>query len=156
MLNNLEFLLDVDGVLTTGNFFYTIDGKIMKEFGPHDAYSLSNIKNKLRIQFISADKRGFDISKKRISDMGFDLTYVPEEERYNFVKQNFDFTKLIFMGDGDADAKVLKDSFIGIAPKNSRPSALEAADYVTELAGGKGAVAEACDYLEQKLFNKNI
>ena len=32
MLNNLEFLLDVDGVLTTGNFFYTIDGKIMKEF----------------------------------------------------------------------------------------------------------------------------
>ena len=88
--------------------------------------------------------------------MGFNLTYLSEEERYNFVKQNFDFTKLIFMGDGDADAKVLKDSFIGIAPKNSRPSALEAADYVTELAGGKGAVAEACDYLEQKLFNKNI
>ena len=39
MLNNLEFLIDVDGVLTTGKFFYTIDGKVMKEFGPHDAYS---------------------------------------------------------------------------------------------------------------------
>ena len=24
-------MLDVDGVLTTGNFFYTIDGKIMKD-----------------------------------------------------------------------------------------------------------------------------
>ena len=156
MSNNLQFLIDVDGVLTTGKFFYTIDGKVMKEFGPHDAYSLKNLKNKLEIQFISADKRGFEISEKRINDMGFNLTYVTEEERYNFVKKNFDFTKLIFMGDGDADAEVLKDALIGIAPKNSRPSALVAADYVTKLSGGNGAVAEACDYLEQKLFNKSI
>ena len=128
----------------------------MKEFGPHDAYSLKNLKNKLEIQFIFADKRGFEISEKRINDMGFNLTYVTEEERYNFVKKNFDFTKLIFMGDGDSDAEVLNDALIGIAPKNSRPSALVAADYVTKLSGGNGAVAEACDYLEQKLFNKSI
>ena len=156
MIKNYNFVLDVDGVLTNGKFLYSQDGKLMKEFGAHDAYSLKKISSSLNIQFISADKRGFSISEKRITDMGFKLTLVSEDERFSYIKERFSLENLIYMGDGDADAKVLKDSFIGIAPKNSRPSALNAADYVTELAGGNGAVAEACDYLEQKLFNKNI
>ncbi len=82
--------------------------------------------------------------------------YGSEDLIEKIASSKFDFTKLIFMGDGDSDAEVLKDALIGIAPKNSRPSALVAADYVTKLSGGNGAVAEACDYLEQKLFNKSI
>ena len=36
------FVLDVDGVMTTGHFFYTKSGKVMKMFGPddHDALLL--------------------------------------------------------------------------------------------------------------------
>lgn len=30
------FILDVDGVLTSGQFFYTGEGKVMKIFGPDD------------------------------------------------------------------------------------------------------------------------
>ena len=30
------FILDVDGVMTTGNFLYTSEGKAMKIFGPDD------------------------------------------------------------------------------------------------------------------------
>ena len=30
------FLLDVDGVMTTGQFAYTTNGKTMKIFGPDD------------------------------------------------------------------------------------------------------------------------
>ena len=29
-------ILDVDGVMTTGQFLYTADGKVMKVFGPDD------------------------------------------------------------------------------------------------------------------------
>jgi len=35
------FILDVDGVLTTGQFFYTSEGKTMKVFGPDDNDGLS-------------------------------------------------------------------------------------------------------------------
>ena len=69
----MNFLLDVDGVLTSGNF-YSIEGKVLKEFGPHDAYSLKKLKDKINIAFISADKRGYDITEKRISDMGVELS----------------------------------------------------------------------------------
>ena len=30
------FILDVDGVLTDGCFYYSIDGKVLKKFGPDD------------------------------------------------------------------------------------------------------------------------
>ncbi len=143
----MKFLLDVDGVLTSGKFFYSEEGKLFKEFGPHDSYSLKQIKNKLSIEFISADSRGFKISEKRINDMGFNLTLVAEEERYEFVKTNYDFNSLIYMADGDADAPILKESFKGIAPNNSRPLAKESADFVTVSDGGNGAVAEACDWI---------
>lgn len=60
----LNFVLDVDGVMTTGQFLYSSDGKSHKVFGPHDADGLKLIKDKVNISFITADKRGFAISKK--------------------------------------------------------------------------------------------
>ena len=38
------FLLDVDGVMTTGQFIYTENGKAMKVFGPDDHDGLSLLK----------------------------------------------------------------------------------------------------------------
>lgn len=35
------FILDVDGVMTTGHFLYTAEGKVMKIFGPDDNDGLS-------------------------------------------------------------------------------------------------------------------
>ena len=54
------FILDVDGVLTTGTFFYDKNGKLLKEFGPDDHEALKILKKYLKIIFISADKRGFN------------------------------------------------------------------------------------------------
>ena len=152
MRDNLTFILDVDGVLTSGQFLYSIKGKIYKIFGPHDNDGLKMLSDKIDIKFVSADKRGFKISQKRVEDMGFELTHVTEQERYDFITSNYEMDKLIFMGDGDADAKILKEAFIGIAPNNARPSAKSAANYITSCNGGEGAVAEACDWIHQKLF----
>lgn len=152
MISNYTFLLDVDGVLTSGSFFYSIEGKVLKEFGPHDGYSLNKLSKLTNISFISADYRGFEITKKRIEDMGFNVKLVSEEDRYEYVRKNYKFNELIYMGDGDADALIIKESFLGIAPKNARPEAKNSADYVTSCDGGNGAVAEACDWIHQKLF----
>ena len=35
------FILDVDGVMTTGQFFYSTEGKVYKVFGPDDNNALS-------------------------------------------------------------------------------------------------------------------
>src|SRR3990167_374328 len=70
-------ILDVDGVMTTGQFLYTTQGKAIKIFGPDDNDGLSLLKPHLEIRFITGDKKGFPVSKKRIvDDMGFSLDLV--------------------------------------------------------------------------------
>ena len=90
MSNIKNFILDVDGVMTSGKFLYSTKGKIYKEFGAHDSDGLKILSKYINIEFITADRRGLGISKSRISkDMGFKLTLVPEEKiDMNFLKPN--------------------------------------------------------------------
>jgi 3-deoxy-D-manno-octulosonate 8-phosphate phosphatase (KDO 8-P phosphatase) len=147
-----HFVLDVDGVLTDGRFHYTWEGKQMKTFGAHDADGLKMIRDRLDlITFITADRRGYEISKARLDDMGYPLSLVSEEDRYAHVER-LGFANTAFMGDGFHDAPLLRDCAFGFAPANARREALAAADYITPSAGGHGAVMDACLYLKEFLL----
>lgn len=148
-----DFVFDVDGVFTTGQFLYTIDGKFAKIFGPHDADGIKASKEHIRISAISADARGFSITKKRIEDdMGIPLTLVSESDRMDYFIKTYDPEKTIYMADGIHDIPLLKLTSYSIAPDNAYPTAKEAADYVTSLRAGEGAVAEACYHVLEKFF----
>ena len=129
MLKN--FLIDVDGVLTTGQFLYSEEGKAFKIFGPHDSDGLKLIKNNIHKSFISADKRGFEISKKRVEDMGFTVALCSEEDRTKYIENNYNLETLAYMGDGIYDVEIIKKSKLGMCPKNARKEAIEVADFVT-------------------------
>lgn len=149
-------LLDVDGVLTTGQFLYSENGKSYKIFGPHDNDGLKILKGRIDIKFVTADKRGFPISRKRIvEDMGFDLELVPEKDRYEYVKDKYGFKNLIYMGDGYHDTRILKECMFGIAPNNARREARAAADFVTESNSGEGAVLDACLEIVKNIFHED-
>ena len=150
-MKDLVFVLDVDGVMTTGQFLYSETGKKYKIFGPHDNDGLKMLRNRLTIEFISADEKGFSITKKRIvDDMGFNLSLVTEDNRYDYLKGKYGFPKLIYMGDGFYDADILKDCMFGIAPQNARGEAKEAAIFVTPSESGRGAVLDACLEIKNK------
>lgn len=148
------FLLDVDGVLTTGNFFYTKEGKVMKVFGPDDNDGLSLLKPHIEIRFVTGDRKGLEISRKRIvEDMGFELDLVSTIKRIEWIRERYSPEKVIYMGDGIFDHYVMKKVGYSIAPANADPLALKFADYVTMRAGGDRAVAEACLHIMGKFFN---
>jgi len=151
-MEKINFILDVDGVLTTGQFLYSESGKAYKIFGPHDAEGLNLIKDNINIVFISADKRGFLISKKRIEDMGYELILVSEDERYSFIKENYGFENTIYMGDGLSDALLIKDCKFGIAPANARPEAKSVAGFVTLSKSAEGAVCDACLEIKRRFL----
>ena len=147
------FVLDVDGVLNSGQFLYSENGKIFKVFGPHDSDGLKMIRNLLGILFITADKRGFKISKKRIvDDMGYDIKLVAEEDRLAFFREVVGFESTIYMGDGYYDAEILRNCLCGITPNSARIEAKHAADYITDSNAGDGAVLDACLYVKSKYF----
>ena len=148
----MNFILDVDGVMTTGHFIYSAEGKALKIFGPHDADGLKLIKDKINISFITADKKGFDISKRRIEDLGFEIELVSEQDRYNHVKAKFGFENTIFMGDGIFDAPLIRDCQFGIAPANARSEAKAEADFITSSKSAEGAVCDACIEIKRRFL----
>lgn len=147
-----HFIIDVDGVLTDGGFYYSDRGKVMKKFGADDNDALHFIKDTLSIRMVSGDKRGFAITKKRIDDMGFPLDLVSTFERVAWIRKNCNLEETIYMGDGIFDAMVFDAVGYSIAPANAFFQTKEAADYVTKSCGGEGAVAEACFHLMKKFF----
>ena len=144
-MNKILVVSDCDGCLTDGNFIYTADGKVAKIYGPHDNDGVKLLKkNNVSIQFISADGRGFAITKKRITDMKCDIMQCTEEERNKYFAQLIEdnsFNKIIFFGDGIHDAQVKIDHpeiyFIVLA--NARKEAKDVCDYETPSVGGNGA-----------------
>ena len=147
------FILDVDGVMTTGHFLYTVEGKTMKIFGPDDNDGLSLLKPYLEIRFVTGDRRGFDISKRRIvTDMKFPLDLVSTIRRVDWISERYDLEQVVYMGDGIFDHYVMKRVGYSIAPANADILAKKHATYVTQRMGGDRAVAEACLHLLTKFF----
>lgn len=137
-------IFDVDGVFTSGQFIYDESGKRYKIFGPHDSDGIKFLLGQdIFVEAISADKRGFNITRKRMNDIGLPLTLVSESDRESFVRGCGGLKQLCFMGDGHFDAHIFDIVSYAIAPSNAVPIALEKADYVTRASGGNGAVYEA-------------
>jgi 3-deoxy-D-manno-octulosonate 8-phosphate phosphatase (KDO 8-P phosphatase) len=149
------FILDVDGVMTTGHFLYSEKGKMFKVFGPDDNDALCLLKPYLEIRFVTGDKKGFKISKKRINDdMKFNLDLVSTINRIDWIKENYNPEEVIYMGDGIFDHYVMKQVGYSIAPSNADNFAKSASDYVTKRSGGDRAVAEACLHILEKFYKK--
>ena len=153
----LIFIVDVDGTLTTGEYIYDSKGKKLKVFGPDDSDALRILNNFLKIVFVTGDKKGFPISKRRIvNDMKFQLYFVNSFERIEWIKNRFNNYNVIYMGDGIFDHKVFKKVFYSICPKNSGSYLKTKADYVSNFKGGNRAVADACRHILKNFFRKNM
>ncbi len=144
-----SFVCDVDGVLTDGKFGYSDQGKILKMFGSHDAEALKNISFFSSVRFISADERGFEISAKRIRDMGHDLSLVSSSERADFIRAMQLHSNVAFIGDSFSDIPAMRVAEISAAPGSAYPSARKAATIRLACNGGEGAVAEFVHLLER-------
>ncbi len=148
------FILDVDGVMTTGQFIYTENGKAAKVFGADDNDALSLLKQYIKdIIFVTGDKKGYKITYKRIvEDMGYPLNLVSTIDRIKWISDNYNPKEVIYMGDGIFDHYVFRKVGYSIAPSNSDPNAWKYANYVTKRTGGNRAVAEACLHIMEKFF----
>ena len=147
------FLIDVDGVMTTGQFAYTANGKTMKIFGPDDNDALSLLKNLIEIRFVTGDKNGLEITKRRIvDDMNFPLDVVSVVNRIDWISERYNPEEVIYMGDGIFDHFVFQKIGYSIAPANANSLAKKYANFVTTRNGGDRSVAEACLHILEKFF----
>ena len=150
------FILDVDGVITNGQMIYDKSGKKYKIFGQDDHDSLKVIKKYIKIIFVSGDRIGFKISKKRVEDMGFKIKYLPANKRKDWLDNTFGLKNCIYMGDGIFDHLVMKKAFYSIAPIGSLEHVCKSADFVTKNKSANRAVAEAVIHILKVIYGINF
>ena len=144
-------IFDVDGVLSTGQFLYDENGKRYKTFGPDDALALQLLRERISVVIVSGDKRGWDISKKRVSDMGFDLTYAPSLMRVEWLEQRWKANEVFYMGDSFTDIAPSDWARYAICPNDSFYLLRNYVDYICVHDGGHRAVAEAVFKIYEQL-----
>jgi len=146
------FIIDVDGVMTDGKFYYSEKGKIFKCFGPDDNDALKLLNNYIAIQFVTGDKKGFKITKKRITDMKLKVQLVSTIKRLEWIKENFNLSEVIYMGDGIFDHYTMREVGYSISPANADDNCKKYANFITKRNGGDRAVSEACLHILKKFF----
>lgn len=146
-------VFDVDGVLTSGSFLYSIEGKVLKEFGPDDSDALGLLASLTEIRFVTGDRKGFDITRRRISeDMGFALDLVSTHSRASWLQSRYDLSRIVYVGDGIFDHLVMQKVGYAIGIAGALPHVAQSADWVTTRTGGNRAVAEAVLHLIGKFW----
>lgn len=151
-LNNVRLLaLDVDGVLTDGGVYLLEDGQQLRRFDIKDGLGLKRVLE-CGIQVVILSTSNVKIVQHRARALGIEdvfLNVVDKKAVLERICQRRDMglKAVAYMGDDLTDLPVLQAVGFPCAPADAVEAVKEAAVYVTQAAGGRGAVREVCDLL---------
>jgi len=148
-------LMDVDGVLTNGWLFNVPgpDGKMVetKGFDSRDGIGLQWLSWKgIRTGVISG--RVSPATEERARQVKMTYIYQGHIEKVPILEEiladaKIDPSEVAYMGDDLTDVVIMHRVGLAVATANARPEVKAAAHYVTEAAGGNGAVREVVELL---------
>jgi 3-deoxy-D-manno-octulosonate 8-phosphate phosphatase (KDO 8-P phosphatase) len=146
-------LLDVDGVLTDGSIFYDERGREIKRFFVQDGQGIRWLQRVgIEVGFLSG--RSSPAVNKRAREL--EIKYLFQDIRdkikaFEKVLRQADLLpeQVSYMGDDFIDLPLLKRVGLSIGVPNGHPLVYKEVDYITQAAGGNGAVREVCELILQ-------
>jgi 3-deoxy-D-manno-octulosonate 8-phosphate phosphatase, YrbI family len=144
-------LLDVDGVLTDGSITYVSGGGEAKSFHAQDGLGIRLLQDSgVAVGVITS--RSSEAMERRGRDLK--LTYVlqGQQDKLAAYESLLKSTGLrppqtAYMGDDLIDLPLLNRVGFAVAPANAVIEIRQRVHFITELAGGQGAVREICDLI---------
>ncbi|MBL4576103.1 MAG: HAD hydrolase family protein [Opitutaceae bacterium] len=145
------FAMDVDGILTDGTIRISSDGKESKVFSILDGLGLVRLKQE-GIQTAWISGRASEVTTFRAKELKIPHLIQGRIDKLQALGElasdlNLSQHEICYMGDDDIDIDAIRWAAVGITVPDAMPATLEAADYVTIRAAGKGAVREICEHL---------
>lgn len=142
---------DVDGVLTDGGLYFSEGGETLKRFNTLDGHGLKLLQ-RADITPVVITGRDSQALRVRLKALGITHAHFGTEDKLPAAQQTLtalglDWTTAAAMGDDWPDLPVLTRCAFACAPPNAQVEVRQRAHYVTQLAGGCGAVRELCDLL---------
>ncbi len=142
-------ITDVDGVLTDGRITLASDGSEIKRFHVWDGSGIKYlVRGGIAVAFLTG--RTSTVVDARAAELGVEHVRQGAKFKvpaYDELLADLGLTDddVCYIGDDLPDLPVLRRAGVGVAVANARPELLEAADHVTQTAGGKGALRELAE-----------
>lgn len=144
-------ICDVDGVLSDGMIYQGNQGEELKAFNVRDGYGIRCLLTSgIEVAIITG--RSAKLMEDRCRTLGITHLYQGQSDklvafRDLLAKLAITADQVAYIGDDLIDWPVMAEVGLSIAVADAHPLLLPKADYVTHIAGGRGAVREACDLL---------
>ena len=144
-------VLDVDGVLTDGRLYFGARGEALKAFHVRDGVGLKQLQRAgLEIAVISG--RRSPVVAARCRELGVRHVLQGVGDKLAALTRLCARLKLTpaacaCVGDDLPDVPLMRVAALSFAVADAHRAARHAADVVTRLPGGRGAVREVCDHL---------
>lgn len=150
--NDIRLLvLDVDGVLTDGRLYFSSRGEELKCFHVRDGAGIVHLL-RAGIQIAVISGRQSKAVERRMSELG--ITWIRQgiDDKMSALRELLDILGLgpqavASIGDDVADLPILEVARLAIAPADAHASVKSRAHFITQAAGGQGAVREVCDLI---------
>lgn len=149
---NIKLLvLDVDGVLTDGGIIFDGSGNELKIFNVRDGHGLVMLRKAgVKIAIITGrNSKAVDRRAKELGIADVCQKCVDKVAAYKKLLVKFGMTdkQAAYIGDDIVDIPLLKNVGLPIAVADAVEEAKEAAAFITNANGGRGAVREVCDLI---------
>jgi 3-deoxy-D-manno-octulosonate 8-phosphate phosphatase (KDO 8-P phosphatase) len=144
-------VLDVDGVLTDGRLYYGARGETLKVFHVRDGLGVKLLAAAgITVAVISGRRSG--MTGRRCRELGIRHVLQGVEDKlaaFHRLRERLGLAAgdCACVGDDAPDIPLMREVGLAFAVADAHPQARSAAQIVTSLPGGKGAVREVCDYL---------
>jgi YrbI family 3-deoxy-D-manno-octulosonate 8-phosphate phosphatase len=148
----IELILsDVDGVLTDGGIVYDDAGHEIKRYHVRDGFGI-RAWQRVGKQFGIVTGRTSALVERRCQELGIDLVRQGTDDKLPAARElaaacGLKMSQVCFIGDDLPDVPVIREAGLGIAVADAATDARSAARFVTETAGGRGAVREVIELI---------
>lgn len=145
------FFTDVDGTLTDGITYYSVNGETHKGFNHKDGRGVYLLKkNNIQVGIITGENS--KILLKRAEKLKIDICYLNIENKLKQIKlfcEEFDvkMDEIAYIGDDTNDLELLKEVGVSFAVNDCVPKLREIVNFICENRGGYGAFREAAEFL---------
>lgn len=146
--------MDVDGVLTDGRLHLTAGGDEMKSFHVTDGLGIV-LARKAGIAIVFITGRSSPAVARRARELGVEELHQDVTDKAQILEEamrrhGVEKRECAYIGDDVNDLPAFSVAGLRVAVANAHPYVRKAADFVTETAGGQGAVREVIDHILRK------
>lgn len=144
-------VLDVDGVFTNGQVFYSAEGELAKAFDMRDGMGLEILRQH-QVEVLVMTSENSPLVAQRMKKLQIENTFLGVKDKYaflqHFVKEkNTSFNALAYIGDDVNDLANICAVGWSFTPANATEIVKQKADYLLTKSSAEGAIREACEWI---------